>query len=147
MQASKLVLILFAPIPVYAFAIPTRSLVEKPTNATVTSIDGQPWSKQDVLTLVGVCVAVVTVIIGLVGVLIASPKAREWLCRPIYWLTKRGLLGKHTVFSPTKAENRLTMIRSRAFPSCTAETSAFNHQGLEEEESQRSPSANAMPLR
>ena len=95
MQASKLVLILFAPIPVYASVIPIRSLVERPTNATVTSIDGQPWSKQDVLTLVGVCVAGVTVIIGLVGVLIASPKARGWLCRPIYWL-KRGLLGKHT---------------------------------------------------
>jgi ABC-type phosphate transport system permease subunit len=45
------------------------------------------WSKQDILTLVGVCVAIVTVIIGLLGVLAASPRLRKWLYRFFSWIT------------------------------------------------------------
>ena len=83
-------------LPSNAVVVPIRSLVGSYPNGAVPVTGEQSWSKQDVLTLVGVCVAVVTVIIGLIGVLIASPKTRAWLCRPIYRL-KRGLLGKHTL--------------------------------------------------
>lgn len=97
MQACKLSALLFVQVfPSNAMVIPIRSLVENYSSAAIPATGAQPWSKQDVLTLVGVCVAVVTVIIGLIGVLIASPKAREWLCRPIFWLTQRGSLSKRT---------------------------------------------------
>jgi len=108
MQGPKFSMILFVQLSsVDALAI--ASLARNYPSAAVPIPGGQPWSKQDVLTLVGVCVAVVTVIIGLVGVLIASPKTRMWLCGPMYWL-KRGLLGKHTPL-PIKAVYRLTVIR------------------------------------
>lgn len=37
------------------------------------------WSRQDTITLAGVCVAVLGI---LIGVLVASPQLREWLCIP-----------------------------------------------------------------
>ncbi|KAH7561967.1 hypothetical protein BM1_03071 [Bipolaris maydis] len=36
------------------------------------------WSKEAMLTLVGVCVAIFGILVSLV----ASPKARRWLCSP-----------------------------------------------------------------
>lgn len=100
MQGSKLPVLLFVQFS-SVDALVIASLVRGYPSAAVPTTGGQPWSKQDVLTLVGVCVAVITVIIGLIGVLIASPKTRVWLCTPIDWL-KRGLLGKHTPL-PIKA--------------------------------------------
>jgi ABC-type phosphate transport system permease subunit len=89
MQVSKLAVILFAQIsPTNALATAIRSITESYPSVTVTPATGQRWSKQDVLTLVGVCVGVVTVVVGLVGVLVASPKTREWLCRPLNWFTQ-----------------------------------------------------------
>ena len=38
------------------------------------------WSRQDIFTLVSVCVAVAGILIGL---LIASSNLREWLCDPV----------------------------------------------------------------
>ena len=97
MQAFNIFVLLFVQVlPSNAVVVPIRSLVESYPSGAVPATGERFWSKQDVLTLVGVCFAVVTVIIGLVGVLIASPKTRGWLCRPIHWFTKRGLLGKHT---------------------------------------------------
>jgi ABC-type phosphate transport system permease subunit len=90
MQVSKLAMVLFAQIsPTHALPIAIGSLARSYSNVAVTPATDQRWSKQDVLTLVGVCVGVVTVIIGLVGVLVASPKTREWLCRPFDWFTQR----------------------------------------------------------
>ncbi|RII08779.1 hypothetical protein CUC08_Gglean007175 [Alternaria sp. MG1] len=37
------------------------------------------WSRQDIFTLVSVCVAIVGIFIGALG---ASPTLREWLCKP-----------------------------------------------------------------
>jgi ABC-type phosphate transport system permease subunit len=89
MQVSKLAMVLFAQIrPINALAIAIRSLAGIYPSVAVTPAIDQRWSKQDVLTLVGVCVGVVTVVIGLVGVLVASPKTREWLCRPFDWFTQ-----------------------------------------------------------
>jgi len=39
------------------------------------------WSRQDIFTLVSVCVAVVGIFIA---VLVASPTLREWLYRPFH---------------------------------------------------------------
>jgi ABC-type phosphate transport system permease subunit len=93
MQASMLLaFVLGQNFFMHALAIPIRSLAEDYSNTAVTPASGQYWSKQEVLTLIGVCVGVVTVIIGLVGVLVASPKIREWLCMPIHsfkWRVKR----------------------------------------------------------
>ncbi|KAH8627284.1 hypothetical protein IG631_17052 [Alternaria alternata] len=72
----------------HALAIPVRSLAEDYPNMAVTPAIEQYWSKQDVLTLIGVCVGFVTVIVGLVGVLVASPKIREGLCKPVTPLLK-----------------------------------------------------------
>ncbi|EMD96123.1 hypothetical protein COCC4DRAFT_157301, partial [Bipolaris maydis ATCC 48331] len=47
------------------------------------------WSRQDVLTLAGVCVAIIAVLIALVSVLFSPPKSRKWLCRPFHWITRR----------------------------------------------------------
>lgn len=75
MQASMLLaFVLGQNFFMHALAIPMRSLAEDYSNMAVTPASGQYWSKQDVLTLTGVCVGVVTVIIGLAGVLVASPK-------------------------------------------------------------------------
>ena len=54
------------------------------------------WSKQDILTLVGVCIAIVTVIIGLVGMLVASPRLRRWLYKPYHWLKRRLQFGEYS---------------------------------------------------
>jgi ABC-type phosphate transport system permease subunit len=89
MQVSKLAMVLFAQIrPINALAIAIRSLAGSYPSVAVTPAIDQRWSKQDVLTLVGVCVGVVTVVIGLFGVLVGSPKTREWLCRPFDWFTQ-----------------------------------------------------------
>ncbi|KAH8627326.1 hypothetical protein IG631_17094 [Alternaria alternata] len=37
------------------------------------------WSRQDIFTLVSVCVAIAGIFIGALG---ASPTLREWLCQP-----------------------------------------------------------------
>jgi phosphoglycerol transferase MdoB-like AlkP superfamily enzyme len=90
MQASMLLaFVLGQNFFMHALAIPIRSLAEDYSNTAVTPASGQYWSKQDVLTLIGVCVGVITVIIGLAGVLVASPKIREWLCMPIHWFKWR----------------------------------------------------------
>jgi hypothetical protein len=39
------------------------------------------WSRQDVFTLVSVCVAIAGI---LIGALLASPILREWLCKPVH---------------------------------------------------------------
>ena len=39
------------------------------------------WSRQDIFTLVSVCVAIIGIFIG---VLVASPAVREWLYRPFH---------------------------------------------------------------
>lgn len=83
-------------VVIHALAIPIRSLAEDYSNTAVTPASGQYWSKQDVLTLIGVCVGVVTVIIGLVGVLVASPKIREWLYMSIHWFKWRVKRSKQT---------------------------------------------------
>ena len=89
MQVSKLAVILFAQISLTnALPIAIRSLTESYPSVTVIPATGQRGSKHDVLTLIGVCVGVVTGVIGLVGVLVASPKTREWLCRPFDWFTQ-----------------------------------------------------------
>jgi hypothetical protein len=36
------------------------------------------WSKEAILTLVGVCVAILGILVGL----LSSPKLRQWLCKP-----------------------------------------------------------------
>jgi ABC-type phosphate transport system permease subunit len=90
MQASTLLaFVLGQNFVMHALAISIRSLAEDYSNTAVTPASGQYWSKQDILTLIGVCVGVVTVIVGLVGVLVASPKIREWLCMPIQWFKWR----------------------------------------------------------
>jgi ABC-type phosphate transport system permease subunit len=90
MQASTLfAFVLTQNFVMHALAIPIRSPTGDSPNTAVTPAIRQHWSKQDVLTLIGVCVGVVTVIVGLVGVLVASPKIREWLCMPIHWFKWR----------------------------------------------------------
>jgi ABC-type phosphate transport system permease subunit len=90
-------MVLFAQIsPINALAIAIRSLAGSYPSVAVTPTNDQRWSKQDVLTLVSVCVGVVTVVIGLVGVLVASPKTREWLCRPFNWFTQCAQLSKNS---------------------------------------------------
>jgi hypothetical protein len=39
------------------------------------------WSRQDVFTLISVCVGVAAI---LIGALIALPRLREWLCKPFH---------------------------------------------------------------
>ena len=98
MQASKLYMLLFAQaFPIHALASPIRSL-ESHTRAAVAPAIGHSWSKQDILTLIGVCVAVVTGFIALVGILIASPRTREWLCRPFDCFTQCLRPGKNSLF-------------------------------------------------
>ncbi|EUC43232.1 hypothetical protein COCMIDRAFT_28304 [Bipolaris oryzae ATCC 44560] len=49
-------------------------------NAAPTRPRSTPgWSKEAVLTLIGVCVAIFGILVGLV----ASPRARRWLCSPL----------------------------------------------------------------
>lgn len=52
------------------------------------------WSRQDVLTLAGVCVAIISVLIALVSVMFSLPKLRKWLCRPFHWITRNVRPGK-----------------------------------------------------
>jgi hypothetical protein len=47
------------------------------------------WSRQDVLTLAGVCVAIIAVLVALVSVLFSPAKLRKWLRRPFHWITRR----------------------------------------------------------
>jgi ABC-type phosphate transport system permease subunit len=107
MQVSKFAVILFAQVsPTDALATAIRSLTESYPSVTITPATSQHWSKQDVLTLVGMCVGVVTVVIGLVGVLVASPKTREWLCRPINWFTQCVQPSKNSsLFDPSQESN------------------------------------------
>jgi hypothetical protein len=63
-----------------ASAVSRRSLVTR--QAVSPDSTQPPWSEQDILTLVGVCVAVITVIIAVIAVLIASPKLCRWLYKP-----------------------------------------------------------------
>jgi hypothetical protein len=39
------------------------------------------WSRQDIFTLFGVCVAITSILVGL---LVALPGLRGWLCRPFH---------------------------------------------------------------
>jgi len=69
------------PTLIKAFPIPpTRNVGpnhhQRPTGRDQTRAG---WSRQDIFTLVSVCVAVAGILIGL---LLASPKLREWLCDP-----------------------------------------------------------------
>jgi hypothetical protein len=99
MQASRLLVLQFALLfPIDVLAVPIRSLPESSTSVAVTPAGGQHWSRQDILTLIGVCIAVVTVIIGLVGVLVASPATRDSLCAPVYWSAQRVRRSKHPLF-------------------------------------------------
>lgn len=59
-----------------------RDMTSLNHKASVTSDQvSTSWSRQDIFTLVSVCVAVVGIFIG---VLVASPAVREWLYRPLY---------------------------------------------------------------
>jgi hypothetical protein len=99
MQVSKLCLLLLAyNHTTEALVIPIRSLPDIHPDAAFVPTDHRPWSKQDVLTFVGVCVAIVTAIIGLVGVLVASPNTRKWLCRPFDWFTQCWPSSKNSLF-------------------------------------------------
>lgn len=62
-----------------ALAFPPESAHTQclPSYRTVHTEGG--WSRQDMLTLASVCLAIVGIMIG---ALMASPKAREWLCKP-----------------------------------------------------------------
>ena len=43
-----------------------------------TKLRSTVWSNEAIFTLIGVCVAVAGILIGLVS----SPKLRQWLCKP-----------------------------------------------------------------
>lgn len=59
-----------------------RGMASLKYEASVTSDQvSTRWSRQDIFTLVSVCVAVVGIFIG---VLVASPAVREWLYRPFH---------------------------------------------------------------
>ncbi|KAI1597130.1 F-box-like multi-domain protein [Pyrenophora tritici-repentis] len=49
----------------------------------------QYWSKQDILTLVGVLLTAFTALIALTTILVSSCKLREWLRRPFQWRRRR----------------------------------------------------------
>lgn len=96
MQALQVYVFLFAQLfPRNVLAMPIRSLAESQPGAVIIPVDNGYWSKQDVLTLIGVCIAIVTVFIGLAGLLVASPSTREWLCKPVYWIVWRVQRSKH----------------------------------------------------
>jgi len=69
------------PTLMRAFPIPpNRTLVATFHQRSTIPDEAQTgWSRQDIFTLVSVCVAVAGILIGL---LLASPKLREWLCDP-----------------------------------------------------------------
>jgi hypothetical protein len=50
-----------------------------------SSTPGDPartsWSRQDIFTLIGVCVAITSILVGL---LVALPGLRGWLCKPFH---------------------------------------------------------------
>ncbi|RII09108.1 hypothetical protein CUC08_Gglean007509 [Alternaria sp. MG1] len=90
MQAPQVYLWLFTQLfPGDVFAMSIRSLAEGHSDAATIPVVNEHWSKQDLLTLLGVCVAIVTVVIGLAGLLVASPSTRKWLCKPVYWFAWR----------------------------------------------------------
>lgn len=69
------------PTHIEAFPIPlVRDAHLTHHQGPTTSNQAQTgWSRQDIFTLVSVCVAVAGILIGL---LLASPRTREWLCKP-----------------------------------------------------------------
>lgn len=99
MQAPQVYLWLFTQLfPGDVFAMSIRSLAEGHSDAATIPVVNEHWSKQDLLTLLGVCVAIVTVVIGLAGLLVASPSTRKWLCKPVYWFAWRVQRSKHLSF-------------------------------------------------
>jgi hypothetical protein len=74
---ALLFLILLPFSTTHASAVPHCSLIARQSVPL-------RWSKQDILNLVGVCVAVITVIVGVSAVLVASPKLRRWVYKPFY---------------------------------------------------------------
>ena len=69
------------PTLIEAFPTPSTRDVDLTHHQDPTTPDQAQtgWSRQDIFTLVSVCVAVAGILIGL---LLASPKLREWLCHP-----------------------------------------------------------------
>lgn len=80
------------PARIWAFprAFDSALIMKHSSPALVASprIQSQ-WSRQDVLTLAGVCVAIITVLIALLSVMFPPPKLRKWLCRSFHWITRR----------------------------------------------------------
>ncbi|KAH6870800.1 hypothetical protein BKA58DRAFT_385841 [Alternaria rosae] len=79
MILSHIVFVGCSPIP------PIRQ-ADSPSSQSFSTSDRPQttWSRQDIFTLVSVCVAVVGIVIGL---LIASPKSREWIQEPLKYCT------------------------------------------------------------
>ncbi|EUC39029.1 hypothetical protein COCCADRAFT_32064 [Bipolaris zeicola 26-R-13] len=75
-------------LPSRAFS--SSSLVPGPSQATaIPSLSRPSWTKQDVLTLAGVCIAMITVLLALLSVLTSPLSLRKWLRRPFHWITRR----------------------------------------------------------
>ncbi|EMD69148.1 hypothetical protein COCSADRAFT_206831 [Bipolaris sorokiniana ND90Pr] len=75
-------------LPPHAFS--SSSPVPGPSQATATpSLSRPSWTRQDVLALGGVCLAMITVLVALLGVLMSPLSLRKWLRRPFYWITRR----------------------------------------------------------
>jgi hypothetical protein len=73
---TYLLFLLFPPLN--ATALPTA---HAPSNGEETVSIEHPsatWSNEAIFTLIGVCVTVVGILIGL----LSSPKLRQWLCKP-----------------------------------------------------------------
>jgi hypothetical protein len=106
-----------------AFASPVIPLHEKVVIPLHEKVSPQPplalgahserWSKQDMFTLIGLVIAIVTVIIGLAGVLVSSPKLRVWLRKRMKWFLRYPRRrSKHSSFimqRDTKADSRKIM--------------------------------------
>ncbi|EUC43213.1 hypothetical protein COCMIDRAFT_101387 [Bipolaris oryzae ATCC 44560] len=102
-------------MPARAWQAPPTSnpalLVNNSSQIPVASpLLGSPWSRQDALTLAGVCIAIIATLIALVGVMFPPLKLRKWLCRPFHWITRRLRPSKSKSLLPLSSSSRQPMV-------------------------------------
>ncbi|EMD69167.1 hypothetical protein COCSADRAFT_207025 [Bipolaris sorokiniana ND90Pr] len=69
--------------PIYLFLFHLLTMTAIVNAAPMTPKNTSGWSKEAVLTLAGVCVAILGILVGLV----ISPRARRWLCSPFTYFS------------------------------------------------------------
>jgi len=71
-------LLFLLAFPANGIAFPILYTVLHRQETVATERPSSVWSNEAIFTLIGVCVAVVGILLGL----ISSPKLRQWFCKP-----------------------------------------------------------------